>query len=76
MRGHGVTVVGGSLQQAVFRAIYTKVNAELQLLASSLGPITFLSTAEAVAATAATDGQRPPTLFGQWFPYLKVIPSV
>jgi Tripartite tricarboxylate transporter family receptor len=41
MRGHGDAVVGPSLQVAVFRAIYTEVNANLQIQATMLGgPIT------------------------------------
>jgi HCOMODA/2-hydroxy-3-carboxy-muconic semialdehyde decarboxylase len=48
IRGHGDAVVGPSLQMAVFRAIYTEVNANLQLQASALGgPITFLNKLEA-----------------------------
>lgn len=53
MRGHGMTVVGESLPEAVFRAIYTMVNARLQLQAGQLeGPIEFLSDAEGKLATA------------------------
>ena len=48
MRGHGDAVVGPSLQVAIFRAIYTEVNASLQLQATMLGgPITFLNEYEA-----------------------------
>jgi ribulose-5-phosphate 4-epimerase/fuculose-1-phosphate aldolase len=48
MRGHGDAVVGPSLQVAVFRAIYTEVNASLQIQATMLGgPITFLNRYEA-----------------------------
>lgn len=49
MRGHGSTVVGGTLPQAVYRAIYTEANARIQATAASLGPITFLSPGEAQA---------------------------
>jgi HCOMODA/2-hydroxy-3-carboxy-muconic semialdehyde decarboxylase len=54
MRGHGDVVVADSLKLAVFRAIYTEVNARLQLEAETLGrgQITFLSDKEAAAATA------------------------
>ncbi len=46
MRGHGATVVGKSIREAVYTAIYLEVNAELQMKASSLGKITFLSPEE------------------------------
>ena len=57
MRGHGMTVVGDSLQEVVFRAIYTERNAKLQAVAQSLdGPLTFLSEAEGRGATEANHG--------------------
>jgi HCOMODA/2-hydroxy-3-carboxy-muconic semialdehyde decarboxylase len=37
LRAHGMVVVGPSLEAAVFRAIFTEVNARLQLAASTLG---------------------------------------
>src|SRR6202041_424810 len=43
MRGHGSTVVGGTLRQAVFRAVYTEVGARLQSEAMRLGPVTYLT---------------------------------
>ncbi|MFT4045826.1 MAG: class II aldolase/adducin family protein [Solimonas sp.] len=30
MRGHGATIVGSSVKEAVFRAVYTMINAQLQ----------------------------------------------
>lgn len=57
MRGHGSTVVGSSLQQVVYRAIYAEANARLQREAHSLGTPTFLNGAEARLAAAANDGQ-------------------
>ena len=62
MRGHGMTVVGGSIPEAVFRAVYTEMNARVQLQASVLeGPIQFLSDHEARAVDAANRGtlERP-----------------
>ena len=62
MRGHGMTVVGASVQEAVFRAIYTEMNARLQLQATQLeGPIEFLSEEEGKRSTAANAGtlERP-----------------
>lgn len=57
MRGHGATVVGPTLKLAVFRAIYTQVNAELQLRANALGPVTFLTPGEAAATTESVGSQ-------------------
>ena len=57
MRGHGSTVVGSSLGQAVYRAVYTETNARIQATASSLGTITFLSEGEANATEATSDLQ-------------------
>jgi HCOMODA/2-hydroxy-3-carboxy-muconic semialdehyde decarboxylase len=59
MRGHGSTVVGGSLEQAVYRAIYAEVNAKLQLQAMTLGEVTYLNAAEAAKAAAINDTQLP-----------------
>jgi HCOMODA/2-hydroxy-3-carboxy-muconic semialdehyde decarboxylase len=57
MRGHGSTVVGGSLRQAVFRAVYTELGARLQAEALRLGEVTYLTEAEAEAAARSNDGQ-------------------
>lgn len=57
MRGHGATVVGNSLQQVVYRAIYMEMNARLQSDAMRLGEVTYLSEAEARLAAATNDGQ-------------------
>lgn len=51
MRGHGSTVVGGTLREAVFRAVYTEVNAHLQSEAMRIGPVTYLSEGESRVAT-------------------------
>jgi len=62
MRGHGMTVVGDGLPEAVFRAVYTEMNARLQAVASQLeGPIEFLSDAEGRLATLTNRGtvERP-----------------
>ena len=62
MRGHGMTVVGDGVPEAVFRAIYTEMNARLQLQAMQLeGPVEFLSDAEGRGSTAANRGtiERP-----------------
>lgn len=50
LRGHGNVVVGPNLQVAVRDAIYTEVNAKLQLAALSLGgPVNYISEVEAAA---------------------------
>ena len=56
MRGHGAVVAGGSLREVVFNAIYLQLNAELQLRAAMLGPVTFLTAGEidAIQATRAS----------------------
>ena len=51
MRGHGSTVVGSNLRQAVFRAVYTEVGARLQTEAMRLGPVTYLTEEETIATT-------------------------
>jgi len=57
MRGHGSTVVGASVRQAVFRAVYTEVNARLQSEALRLGAVTYLTEQEAELASATNDSQ-------------------
>ena len=59
MRGHGSTVVGTSLEQAVYRAIYAETNAKLQLAAQGLGEISFLNREEAQLSSDMNDGQIP-----------------
>ena len=49
MRGHGCVVAGSSLRDVVFNAVYLELNADLQMKASSLGDITFLSDGEVAA---------------------------
>jgi ribulose-5-phosphate 4-epimerase/fuculose-1-phosphate aldolase len=54
MRGHGDSVVGPTLRDAVFRAYYTEVNARLQLQAITIGgPINFLTKEEAITSSEA-----------------------
>ena len=56
MRGHGCVVAAGSLREAVFTSVYLELNAQLQLKASALGAITFLTDGEieAVRRTRAS----------------------
>jgi ribulose-5-phosphate 4-epimerase/fuculose-1-phosphate aldolase len=54
MRGHGDSVVGPSLPNAVFRAYYTEINARQQLQAIAIGgPINFMTREEAATSNDA-----------------------
>jgi HCOMODA/2-hydroxy-3-carboxy-muconic semialdehyde decarboxylase len=57
MRGHGDVVVGASVRQVVFRAIYTEINAKLEAEALRLGrgEVNFLNADEAAKATATNN---------------------
>jgi ribulose-5-phosphate 4-epimerase/fuculose-1-phosphate aldolase len=55
MRGHGSTVVGASIRHAVYRAIYTEVNAKMQAEAMQLGTPAYLNAGEAKAAMETND---------------------
>jgi len=56
MRGHGNVVVGPNVRRMVSRAIYTEVNARLQLQALALGsPIIYLDETEARAGEENRD---------------------
>ncbi len=68
MRGHGSTVVGTTLRQAVFRAVYTEVGARLQSEAMRLGPVTYLTEEEGEATARTNDAQIDRT----WLLWLKV----
>ena len=69
MRGHGDVVVGDSIEQVVFRAIYTEINAKLEAEALRLGQgeVNFLNTEEAAKATATNNAvlSRPWELWKQ-----------
>jgi HCOMODA/2-hydroxy-3-carboxy-muconic semialdehyde decarboxylase len=58
MRGHGITIAGATVRQAVFRSVYAELNAKLQMQAMTLTPdIVYLSEAEADNASATIDSQ-------------------
>jgi len=57
MRGHGSTVVGSSLPQAVYRAVYAEINARYQLQASLLGEVTYLTEGETRTCIQNVEGQ-------------------
>jgi len=58
MRGHGSTVVGFNVRQAVYRAVYAELNARQQSEALRLGTPTYLTPGEAVESARANDGQQ------------------
>ena len=55
MRGHGSTVAGTSVRQAVFRAVYTEFTARLQSEALRLGTPNYLTEAEGINAAKTND---------------------
>jgi HCOMODA/2-hydroxy-3-carboxy-muconic semialdehyde decarboxylase len=59
MRRHGATVVGASVAEVVFRAIFSHRNAELLLRAQALGTVAPLSNGEAAQACAYSLRERP-----------------
>jgi HCOMODA/2-hydroxy-3-carboxy-muconic semialdehyde decarboxylase len=59
MRRHGATVVGATLQETVFRTIFSHRNAELQLRAAALGAVSPLTQGEAELAGAYSLRPRP-----------------
>jgi HCOMODA/2-hydroxy-3-carboxy-muconic semialdehyde decarboxylase len=59
MRAHGAVACGSSLQTAVFRAVYTEVNARIQHWTQALGgmgPVAALDREEGVLADAVNQG--------------------
>jgi HCOMODA/2-hydroxy-3-carboxy-muconic semialdehyde decarboxylase len=58
MRGHGATVVGDSIKQAVFRAVYTQVNAQVESDALKLGEVNFLNAKEAATFVEYQKNQK------------------
>ncbi len=58
MRGHGSTVVGFNLRQAVYRAVYAELNARQQSEALRLGTPTYLTPGEAVESAKTNDAQQ------------------
>jgi ribulose-5-phosphate 4-epimerase/fuculose-1-phosphate aldolase len=61
MRGHGSTIVGRELRDAVYTAVYLEVNAQMQLQARLLnaGPIKFLTPGEIEKFAAHLDRHQP-----------------
>ena len=68
MRGHGFVAVGGSVPEAVYRAMYTEQNASMQQRAIGLGgTVAYLDEEEARLAEATNRSvlERPWTLWKQ-----------
>ena len=57
MRSHGYTVVGRSIAEAVFHAVYTARNCHIQTAALTLGDPVYLSPGEIAACEATMTGQ-------------------
>lgn len=60
MRGHGAVIIGSDIQQAVFRSVYTEMNAKLQAQAMVLGAgkVLYLDVEEAKKAAASANELR------------------
>jgi ribulose-5-phosphate 4-epimerase/fuculose-1-phosphate aldolase len=69
MRGHGSTVAGKSIREAVYTAVYLEVNAELQLQARGLGKITFLSPLEIEKVNSRLSQGKPGEGFNRSWEY-------
>lgn len=65
MRGHGSTMVGSSIEEAVFNAVYAEINAGILINATTLGPVKTLSDGEAALCMKS---QAPQTAraWGVW----------
>jgi ribulose-5-phosphate 4-epimerase/fuculose-1-phosphate aldolase len=66
MRGHGMAVVGPSVRHAVFRAIYTQLDAQIELEALKLGSVVFLNPVEATRVDAENEGSLLSANPRQW----------
>jgi HCOMODA/2-hydroxy-3-carboxy-muconic semialdehyde decarboxylase len=66
MRGHGATMVGRSIQETVFRAVYSMDNAVVQMQAHALaagGEVEFLSLEE---SEKSMGGRNVPRSWSLW----------
>jgi HCOMODA/2-hydroxy-3-carboxy-muconic semialdehyde decarboxylase len=59
MRGHGSTVAGHSLREAVYAAVHLEINAGLQMKARQFGEVTFLTPGEVAKVRARQAQGRP-----------------
>jgi ribulose-5-phosphate 4-epimerase/fuculose-1-phosphate aldolase len=66
MRGHGATMIGDSIQEAVFRAVYSMENASIQMQAHMLGDggeVEFLNDEE---SEKSSRGRNVPRSWSLW----------
>jgi len=59
MRGHGCTVAGKSIREAVYTAVYLEVNAELPMESRRLGNTAFLTAGEIEKINARLSRAKP-----------------
>jgi ribulose-5-phosphate 4-epimerase/fuculose-1-phosphate aldolase len=69
MRGHGSTVAGRSLREAVYAAVMLEVNAQLQLKARAMGEVKFLTEGEIAKIRERQDKGRPGEGFDRAWQY-------
>lgn len=65
MRGHGTTVVAGTLHDAVLTSIFAQVNARLQMQAMAMGSVQFLHPGE-VGSAGNFEGKKQSSRDRQW----------
>ena len=66
MRGHGATMIGNSIQESVFRSVYSMENASIQMqahLLSDTGEVEFLNDEE---AEKSSRGRNVPRAWSLW----------
>lgn len=69
MRGHGSTVAGATLREAVYAAVMLEINANLQLKAQAFGLVTFLTPGEIDKIRARQNKGRPGEGFDRAWQY-------
>jgi ribulose-5-phosphate 4-epimerase/fuculose-1-phosphate aldolase len=69
MRGHGSTVAGKSIREAVYTAFYLEVNARLQMEASRLGKVTVLTPGEIEKVNLRLTQGKPGEGFDRFWEY-------
>lgn len=69
MRGHGSTVIGKTLKEAVYTAIYLDVNAQLQFQAMQMGDVSYLTKGEIEKICARLDDAKPGEGYGRAWDY-------